>query len=88
MDDYSDKRKERRRRVFLRADLFDINGTPVTECAIQDTSRSGCRIMSDQLHVIPDDIVLTIRGLEETFTGRIVWRNNGEAGVMFTQEEQ
>lgn len=87
MTDYSDRRKEHRRSVFLRADLYDANGTPVTECSIQDTSRSGCRIMSEQIRIIPDDIMLSIRGLNETFFGRIVWRKDNEAGVMFALDE-
>lgn len=87
MRDVSERRKDRRRSVFLRAEVFAANGSPVTDCAIQDASRSGCRIISDDVDLIPDDIVLTIRGLGETFAGRVVWRRHSEAGVEFIPAE-
>ncbi len=87
MRDVTDRRKDRRRSVFLRAEVFDANGAPVTDCAIQDASRSGCRIISEDIDLIPDEIVLTIRGLGETFAGRVVWRRHSEAGVEFIAAE-
>lgn len=81
-----DKRRERRRSVFLQADVRTLDGTQIAHCSIQDTSRSGCKIMSDQLDIIPDEIVLSIRGLGDTFVGRVMWRHAGMAGIEFLNE--
>ncbi len=81
--EHDDRRRERRRTVFLQADLCRLDGTPIVNCAIQDTSRSGCKILCDQVDLIPDEVLLTIRGLNETFVGRIMWRAEGSAGIQF-----
>lgn len=87
MRDIAERRTDRRRSVFLRAEVFNANGSPVTDCAIQDASRTGCRIISDDIDLIPDDVVITIRGLGETFAGRVVWRKHSEAGIKFIPAE-
>jgi len=83
MQDPANKRVERRRSVFLQASICAMDGSQIVNCSIQDTSRSGCKIMSDELDLIPDELVLNIRGLGETFVGRVVWRDNGMAGIEF-----
>jgi len=81
--EHDERRRERRRTVFLQADVCTLDGTPIVNCAIQDTSRSGCKIMCEQVSLIPDEIVLSIRGLGESFVGRVMWRAEGSAGVAF-----
>lgn len=81
-----ERRQERRRRVFLQADVCTLDGTQIAHCSIQDTSRSGCKIISDQLALIPDELVLSIRGLGETFVGRVMWRDGDMAGIEFLNE--
>lgn len=83
MQNPSERRVERRRRVFLQADVCTLDGLQIAHCSIQDTSRSGCKIISDELDLIPDELVLSIRGLGETFVGRVMWREAGMAGIEF-----
>lgn len=83
MPDSAEKRLERRRSVFLQASVSAMDGSKIVNCSIQDTSRLGCKIISDELDLIPDELVLSIRGLGETFVGRVVWRDGGMAGIEF-----
>ena len=81
-----DRRQARRRRVFLQADVCTLDGLQIANCSIQDTSRTGCKIISDRLDMIPDELVLSIRGLGETFVGRVIWREGDMAGIEFLNE--
>ncbi len=83
MQDPADKRVERRRSVFLQASVCAMDGSQIVNCSIQDTSRLGCKIISVELDLIPDELVLSICGLGETFVGRVVWRDVGMAGIEF-----
>ena len=83
MSNSVEKRTERRRSVFLQASVCALDGSQIVNCSIQDTSRMGCKIISDELDLIPDELVLSIRGLGETFVGRVVWREADMAGIQF-----
>jgi len=83
MTDAAEKRLERRRSVFMQASVCAMDGSQIVNCSIQDTSRLGCKIISDELDLIPDELVLSIHGLGETFVGRVVWRDAGMAGIQF-----
>jgi len=82
----NERRQARRRRVFLQADVCTLDGLQIANCSIQDTSRTGCKIISDQIASIPDEIILSIRGLGETFVGRVMWREGDMAGIAFLNE--
>jgi len=84
MQDPAERRIERRRSVFLQASICAMDGRQITSCSIQDTSRSGCKIISDELDIIPDALVLGILG--ETFVGRVMWREGDMAGVEFISD--
>jgi hypothetical protein len=86
MQNPSERRQERRRSVFLQADVCTLDGTQVSHCSIQDTSRTGCKIISDQIDIIPDELVLSIRGMDETFVGRVMWREANMAGIVFLNQ--
>ena len=83
MQDPAERRIERRRRVFLQASVSAMDGSQIANCSIQDTSRTGCKIISDELDRIPDELVLSIHGLGETFIGRVMWRDADMAGIEF-----
>ena len=86
MQNTSERRLERRRRVFLQADVCTLDGTMISHCSIQDTSRTGCKIITDQVDIIPDELVLSIRGMDETFVGRVIWRESDMAGIEFLNQ--
>ena len=88
MNSGNERRVERRRRVFLQADVRTLDGVRVGNCSIRDTSRTGCKIMSSDLDKIPDELVLSIRGLDETFVGRVMWRDVDMAGIEFLNDVQ
>lgn len=87
-DKWADRRVSRRRRVFLQADICTLDGMQIGHCSIQDTSRTGCKIISDEIDLIPDELVLSIRGLDETFVGRVMWREADMAGIEFLNDVQ
>jgi len=88
MNSGNERRVERRRRVFLQADVRTLDGVQVGNCSIRDTSRTGCKIMSSDLDKIPDELVLSICGLDETFVGRVMWRDVDMAGIEFLNDVQ
>ncbi len=88
MNTTTERRIERRRRVFLQADVCTLDGSRIGSCSIQDTSRTGCKIIYDDLDQIPDELVLSIRGLDETFVGRVMWREADMAGIEFLNDVQ
>lgn len=87
MAEWSERRSERRRSVFLRAKVVGLLDGHEMECSIQDTSRSGCKIISDNVDEIPEMVTLEICGLGERFFGKVVWRKDNMAGVEFHPRE-
>ena len=45
MREVAERRSERRRTVFLRAKVYGASEGQEIECAIQDASRSGCKVI-------------------------------------------
>ncbi|MFQ5626146.1 MAG: PilZ domain-containing protein [Methyloligellaceae bacterium] len=86
MNSGKERRVDRRHRVFLQADVCTLDGLRIGNCSIRDTSRTGCKIMSSDLDQIPDELVLSIRGLDETFVGRVMWRDADMAGIEFLND--
>ena len=86
MSNPQERRVERRRSVFLQADVSTLDGLQIANCSIRDTSRTGCKIISNEIEHIPDELVLSIRGLDETFVGRVMWREADMAGIEFLND--
>ncbi len=86
MNKPEERRVERRRSVFLQADVSTLDGLRIANCSIRDTSRTGCKIISNDIDHIPDELVLSIRGLDETFVGRVMWRDADMAGIEFLND--
>lgn len=76
-----EKRKEIRRQVHIHAMVSDRSEIETIKCIISDASKSGCKLESDYLDVIPDQILLRIAGLDLPVQGAIVWRGSNCAGV-------
>lgn len=77
------KRKSERKLVVMRASVTAAKGHPTVDCLIRDASACGCRIISDHLSKLPDDVVVHPEGFEKPMTGRIVWRTGRSAGIEF-----
>lgn len=82
-----DRRSDERSKVAFRASVSARDGTNRLDCLIRDATRHGCRIVSTVLDDLPDDIELTIDGVAKPIDGRIVWRQDKQAGVEFCLED-
>jgi hypothetical protein len=77
--------RRRHRRVPLLHSATLRDGERVIDCLIRDISTSGARLDIPQPPALPDTVVLDIAeaGL---LNGRIVWRQEGQAGFEFLDE--
>lgn len=55
-------------------------------CTIRDASRTGCKLESQKIDRLDDDVFLAIRGFREPIRGRIVWREGNFAGIIFMRD--
>ncbi len=76
-----EKRREIRRQVWITAIVCGKTNPATMRCRIVDASRSGCRLEGDKLDRLPDDIEVSIPGLDLPISAEIVWRKNNQAGV-------
>lgn len=83
MDTPLDTRREQRIKLAFRAIATDRHGLTELSCLIRDGSASGCRLVSEHIDVLPEAILLRIKGISEPIPGRIVWRRKRMAGVKF-----
>ncbi len=77
----NEQRREIRRRVCITAIVCGRTSPVTMKCRIVDASRSGCRLEGDRLGSLPQDIEVSIPGLDLPISAMIVWRNNNQAGV-------
>ncbi len=79
-----EKRREPRKSVSIPAWVSGHKSDDGVRCDIVDASKSGCRLSSTGLEVLPENIKLQIAGLDMPVKGEIVWRNSSFAGVKLT----
>jgi len=77
----TERRKEPRRRVLVFVTASDRAGRKSVRCVINEASRSGCRLLGEELQLLPDDILITVPGLGTPVLGTVVWRKGAAAGV-------
>lgn|GEM_PF-1542629 len=77
----SEKRREIRRPVWIHSVVCGTTNPVTMKCHIVDASRSGCRLEGQNLDRLPQEIEISIPGLDLPIAARIVWRLNGQAGV-------
>ncbi len=78
-----ERRNAPRQEAAIPAVILDYNFNKLADCIICDASRNGCRIASEELATLPDDIRIEIQGLTGSVLARIVWRNANMAGLEF-----
>ncbi|MHA7774163.1 PilZ domain-containing protein [Roseibium sp. M-1] len=76
-----EKRREIRRQVWITTIVCGKTNAASMKCRIVDASKSGCRLEGDKLDKLPDEIEISIPGLDLPIKGAIVWRKNNQAGV-------
>ena len=83
-----DKRSRDRRKVLIPVKIYDLSLEMVVECAMQDASKDGCMIVTDELQNFPEDkIILEFVKFTGSRQARIVWRDQNSAGVQFIDGE-
>ncbi len=88
MLNFREKRSERRRKIFLRAEVSGTGAgaTTAIDCIIRDVSRSGCKLESEDINGLANDLCLAISGFSEPIRGQLVWQNGNFAGVRFIRD--
>lgn len=86
MPDFKDRRSERRRKVYLRAKALGAGATTAIDCTIHDVSPSGCKLKSQHIDSLANDLCLTISGFSEPIRAQLVWQNGNFAGVRFIRD--
>ena len=86
MPNFNERRSERRRKVYLRAKASGAGATTAIDCTIHDVSRSGCKLKSQQIDSLANDLCLAISGFSEPIRGQLVWQNGNFAGVRFIRD--
>ncbi|WP_422039886.1 PilZ domain-containing protein [Roseibium sp.] len=76
-----EKRREIRRSVWISTVVSGKTSPFLVKCRIVDASKSGCRLEADGLDRLPQDIEISIPGLDMPIAAKIIWRRNGQAGV-------
>jgi hypothetical protein len=77
--------RRRHRRVPLLHSATLCDGERVIDCLIRDISVSGARLDIPQPPALPEALVLDIAEAGR-LSGRIVWRQEGQAGFEFLDE--
>ncbi len=77
------ERSETRKKVCVQAFVSDIRDSFDIKCIIRDVSKNGCMIVSSQLNELPDLIQLIPQGFGHPLNGRIVWKKDKKAGILF-----
>jgi len=80
-DGPAEQRREIRRPVWITAVVCGRTNTASMKCRIVDASQSGCRLEGNKLNRLPNEIEISIPGLSLPISGRIVWRQDNQAGV-------
>ena len=89
MDDYnpSDRRKIQR---FPQRNLFGSISYPKRRssisCLVRDLSRSGAKVWTLAVRIVPDVFRLTIDATGEYADCTVIWRSETEIGVVFDRE--
>ncbi|MEP1931705.1 MAG: PilZ domain-containing protein [Roseibium sp.] len=79
-----ERRGEKRQRVLISAIVSCPQSALTMKCKIVDASKSGCRLESEKIARLPQELEISIPGLDVPMTGNIVWRSANQAGVKFS----
>ncbi len=83
-----DRRARDRRQVQIPVRIYDLSREMVVKCAMQDASKDGCMMVTNELQKFPDKIIVEFVKFTGSREGRIVWRDQNSAGVLFIDGEQ
>lgn len=78
-----DQRAHHRLKIPFRAVVSDRFGNDPKSCIIRDGSIAGCQIAVTNADELPEEICLKVSALREKISGKVVWRDEGRAGIAF-----
>ena len=76
-----DSRMEKRVGVRIPATISNVDSDRLVRCTIREASKSGCRIETEHLRQLDNDVLISIEAMKTSLRGRIVWRDDPMAGV-------
>ena len=77
------QRKNRRYKLTLPASVSDRQQKNVVPCMIRDGSISGCKVISNKVSELPENVLIKIPNLDQLIEGCIKWRKQDSAGIEF-----
>lgn len=83
-----ERRNAPRQEVSMPAIIMHYDLNKLADCTILDASRTGCRISTDELSELPDDLHIEIPNLTEPVLALVVWRKDNMAGLEFLWESE
>ena len=85
MDSVEQRRASKRTRTLLEGRVVFNNRFSLIECAVQDISETGARIMFAHPVQIPSEFELEIPKKNLSRHARLVWSNGKAHGIMFIE---
>ncbi len=84
----TDKRRETRKRTFLKGRIVFNGGASSMDCLVRDMSDSGARLAIDETLLLPERFTLEIPQKDRTFTAVLRWRDEDGIGVVLDGEAE
>jgi hypothetical protein len=84
----TEKRREPRKRTFLKGRIVFNSGSSSMECLVRDMSASGARIALDETMLLPEHFTLEIPQKDRTFTAALRWRHEDGVGVLLDADAE
>ena len=82
-----ENRQDPRAKVILRGVVSGLQEIYGIDCAIRDVSISGCKIVTSRVPTLPEQVLLTVEGLNRPVKSKLVWRETKTAGLKFIWNE-
>ena len=84
----SDRRKHVRRRVHIAAKWAAGKDAPTHDCYVLDISAGGARLMVEEPHEVPTELLLMIEVADcLPVRATVVWRTGYQVGLMFAHAQ-
>ena len=81
-----EKRAAERRDVLKAAAVWFADRAFQSGCIVSDLSATGCRLRSDEAHILPASFELSFGGDTIIERCEVVWREADEIGVRFARK--
>lgn len=82
-----ERRQYRRGRTYLGGRIAFNNQYCAIECLVRNMSRNGAKRVFEGTALLPGEFELTLPQNGEIRRARVVWRQQGEAGIAFLQPD-